>query len=105
WDEALFRMNGDFQLERRRFGRRSSGPAFDYEVTSYTSYTAAETLSPADVARFVQLPPDSSPRTRALVAEWLADGPSHAEIVERAFEWLASQPFYYTLTPPPLGDQ
>jgi transglutaminase-like putative cysteine protease len=105
WDERQFRLNSDFQLERRPF-RRGSPPALrSYEITSYTSYRALEPLAPLQIAGYLRLPPQSSPRTRALVAEWLVDDPSREEIVERAFDWLAAQPFYYTLTPPPLGAQ
>jgi transglutaminase-like putative cysteine protease len=106
WDERLFRMNSDFQLELIPVGRRSrAAAARNYEVTSYTSYAAIEPLSDANIAGYLRLPPESSPRTRALVAEWLADNPTDEQIVERAFDWLASQPFFYTLTPPPLGEQ
>ena len=105
WDEQLFRVNGDFQLELLRFGTRSSSAARSYEVTSHTSYRATEPLAPEEIADYLKLPPESSPRTRALVAEWLADNPTHEQIVERAFAWIASRVFYYTLTPPPLGDE
>jgi protein-glutamine gamma-glutamyltransferase len=54
---------------------------------------------------FRALPPDSSPRARALAASWLTDRPNGTTIVERAMEYLRSQPFQYTLTPPALGAQ
>jgi hypothetical protein len=40
-----------------------------------------------------------------LAESWLADRPVGAVIVERAMDFLRSQPFEYTLTPPALGAQ
>ncbi len=99
--DANLRMADDYQL--RTFASRSS--QVDYNVTSYLSYRAREPLSLREQATFRALPPDSSPRTRALVATWLEDDPAPQQIIDRAMAWLRSQPFFYTLTPPPLGRQ
>ena len=99
-DRAL-RMGSDYQLGYY-FGAPSSR-RLDYRVTSHVDYRAREPLNARDVEVFRALPPDSNPRARVLAESWLADGPSAATIVERAMEYLRSQPFQYTLTPPPLG--
>jgi transglutaminase-like putative cysteine protease len=91
------RMNDDYQL-----GLSFAGPAltrYDYRATSYTRYFAREPLSDVQRRALTRLPPGSSPRTRELVAEWLASDPSPRQIVARAMDYLRSQPFYYTLTP------
>ena len=97
------RMNGDYQL-----GLSFAGPPltrYDYRATSYTRYLARDPLSTAQRRALTRLPAESSPRTRALVATWLVDDPSPRQIVERAMDYLRSQPFYYTLTPRALHDQ
>jgi transglutaminase-like putative cysteine protease len=97
------RMGSDYQL-----GLFFGGPRpgrLDYRVTSYTSYRAREPLNANERQLFRNLPPDSSPRTRALVAGWVEDNPAPREIIDRAMAYLASQPFFYTLTPPALGAQ
>jgi transglutaminase-like putative cysteine protease len=97
------RMGSDYQLglffgdgRRRRL---------DYRVTSYVDYSAREPLTEREQDMFRALPPESSPRARALAASWLVDGPADSTIIERAMAYLRSQPFEYTLTPPALGAQ
>jgi len=100
--ERTLRMGSDYQLGTF-FGPR--GRRLDYEVTSYTDFEAHEPLTPAEQRMFRALPDGSSPRARALAASWLTDSPSAETIIERAMDYLRSQPFQYTLTPPALGAQ
>jgi hypothetical protein len=72
-------------------------------VTSYTNYVAREALTPAEQETFTSLPANSNPRTRALVAQWIADGATPDQIIERALDIFRGDTFFYTLTPPPLG--
>ena len=101
-DNSL-RMGSDYQL-----GTFFGGPRprrLDYRVTSYVDYSAREPLTEREREMFSALPAESSPRARALASTWVDDGPSGAEIIERAMAYLRSQPFQYTLTPPALGAQ
>jgi transglutaminase-like putative cysteine protease len=100
--ENAIRMSSDYQL-----GTFFSDPRrrLEYTVTSYVDYRAREPLTENERSVFRTLPPDSSPRARALAATWLHDSPSGAVVVERAMAYLRSQPFQYTLTPPALGAQ
>jgi hypothetical protein len=50
-----------------------------------------------------QLPPGVSPRARALVTSWRAQGSSDRDIVSRTLSMFRDQPFTYTLAPPQLG--
>jgi protein-glutamine gamma-glutamyltransferase len=100
-DNSL-RMGSDYQLGT--FGPPRSR-RLDYRVTSYVDYNAREPLNVGEQEMFRALPVGNSPRARALAASWLADSPSGVTLVARAMDWLASQPFAYTLTPPPLGAQ
>jgi transglutaminase-like putative cysteine protease len=95
-------MTSDYQLATP-FGR-GRGTRFDYTVTSFTSYDAREPLSDNERQAFKALPVGRNPRTRALAASWLADDPTPDQIIERALDYLRSQPFFYTLTPPALGE-
>jgi transglutaminase-like putative cysteine protease len=100
-DNSL-RMGSDYQLGTF-FG--GAPRRLDYRVTSHVEYRAREPLTERERELFRALPADSSPRARALASTWLTDGPSGARIIERAMAYLRSQPFRYTLTPPPLGAQ
>jgi len=97
------RMGSDYQL-----GTFFGGPSarrLDYEVTSFIDYSAREPLTENERNLFRNLPEDSSPRARALAASWVTDQPSPQQVIDRAMDYLRSQPFQYTLTPPALGAQ
>jgi transglutaminase-like putative cysteine protease len=97
------RMASDYQLGTF-FGPPRSR-RIEYTVTSYVDYSAREPLTPGEIEVFRRLPDDSSPRARALAQTWLVDDPNGATIIARAMDYLRSQPFFYTLTPPALGAQ
>ncbi|HEX6998556.1 MAG TPA: DUF3488 and transglutaminase-like domain-containing protein [Gammaproteobacteria bacterium] len=94
------RMGTDYRL---RMFTPETASRIEYEVTSYPDYRALEPLLDVDLEHYTYLPEGSNPRIRALAAEWLTDGLTHEQIVERALAFFRSQAFYYTLTPPPLG--
>ena len=95
------RMGSDYQLGMFFAERRMR--RLNYRVTSHVDFSAREPLNANERAMFRELPAGSNPRARALAESWLVDRPSAATIVERAMEYLRSEPFLYTLTPPPLG--
>jgi hypothetical protein len=97
------RMNSDYQLGT--FFGPPNARRMEYTVTSYVDYRAREPLTAGEIEVFRRLPEDSSPRARALAQGWLGDAPTGATIVARAMDYLRSQPFFYTLTPPALGSQ
>jgi protein-glutamine gamma-glutamyltransferase len=97
------RMGSDYQL-----GAFFGGPRprrLEYSVTSHVDYRAREPLTEGEREMFRALPPGSNPRARELAESWIADGASGATIVQRSMDYLRSQPFVYTLTPPALGAQ
>jgi transglutaminase-like putative cysteine protease len=102
-EQRGLRMFGDYQL--RTFFGTPRGTRLDYRLVSYTSYRALEPLTPAERERFTRLPSESSPRTRELVRGWLGGDPPPEQLIERGMDWLRSQRFFYTLTPPALGGQ
>ena len=58
-----------------------------------------------ELANARQLPPQSSPRTRALMAQLSANAGDAQTIVDRALLFLRDQNLTYTLSPPLLGDE
>jgi transglutaminase-like putative cysteine protease len=102
--DNTLRMSSDYQLGTF-FGGGPRARRLDYRVTSYLDYSAREPLNENEREMFRALPEGSSPRARALAATWLGGAPSAATIVDRAMDYLRSQPFEYTLTPPALGAQ
>ncbi|AGA91409.1 transglutaminase-like enzyme, predicted cysteine protease [Thioflavicoccus mobilis 8321] len=73
-----------------------------YRIVSATRYRTG-TLDPAMAAAGRGLPPNVTPRMRALVASWTRDSAAPAEVVDRALAYFNREPFHYTLSPPPLG--
>ncbi|MEO7558401.1 MAG: DUF3488 and transglutaminase-like domain-containing protein [Gammaproteobacteria bacterium] len=72
-----------------------------YELISYPRYRTGA-LSPADLARALQLPRDANPQTRSLAKSWRANFPDDEKIVAQALAYFRGNPFFYTLNPPPL---
>jgi transglutaminase-like putative cysteine protease len=96
------RMGHDYEL-RLGFGPPPP-PRLDYEVTSYTEYEAREPLTALQRGWYTRLPEGSNPRTQALAASWLEAGVLPEDLVERALDFFRERDFFYTLTPPALGD-
>ena len=95
-------MTSDYQLLVPP-GRRAAS-RLDYLVTSHTTYRTLDGLNERERSYLTRLPDDVNPRTRALAAAWVQRGLSPEAVVEEALRFLRDQPFFYTLTPPPLGD-
>jgi protein-glutamine gamma-glutamyltransferase len=101
--DGSLRMGSDYQLLTPFGGPRSQ--RLDYRVTSHVDYRAREPLTEAERDAFRTLPAGSNPRARALAESWSTVEANGAAIVDRAMDYLRSQPFVYTLTPPALGAQ
>lgn len=93
------RLTRDFTLTSRRptFQRRQ------YEIDSYTDYTLSPKLSALEERWGLQVPDSGNPRTRELIQGWVNEGLDDKVIVERALQYFASQPFFYTLQPRKLA--
>jgi hypothetical protein len=52
---------------------------------------------------FLQLPPGSNPRSRALAEQWRSQGLDDEGVVSAALQMFHQNKFYYTLHPPRLG--
>jgi transglutaminase-like putative cysteine protease len=71
-----------------------------------TSYPHVDFTTPPGVImrrRDLQLPEGRNPRSVALAQKLHADHPDAARYVQAVLDLFAREPFYYTLTPAPLG--
>lgn len=96
------RMSSEYQLlvwPPERLNQNLS-----YTVTSYPDYSARESLSDSQREVLTRLPPELNPRTRALIDELTADGADVRTVVDRALDVFRADGFFYTLTPPALGE-
>ncbi|MFO1205227.1 MAG: DUF3488 and transglutaminase-like domain-containing protein [Burkholderiales bacterium] len=76
-----------------------------YEMMSYLSYLLEPgALAPEEHDRGLQLPPAVAPRARALAARIRAEAANDEDVLLRTLDYFATRPFFYTLSPPLLGD-
>lgn len=92
-------MTGSFQLLRDQ----PVNEVYRYEVRSYPNYRTGE-LKSVERVRGLQLPLRGNPRARSLVLEWQQRDARPEALVNAALSLFREQAFYYTLTPPLLGD-
>lgn len=92
------RLTHDFQV----VAARAVEDLRFYRMRSALNYRT-EGLSLFEEAAATALPGNITPRMRALVADWLADGATPEQVVQRALNHFNQQEFYYTLLPPDLG--
>lgn len=75
-----------------------------YNGSSHTQYHLAAGLGSRELARALQLPAGGNPRSRALAMAWQRELQTPERIINAALTMFRSQGFFYTLTPPQLGD-
>jgi len=92
-------LTTDYQLLSRRIVR----DRLRYDMQSSPQYRIGVDESPGTLRLAQRLPPEASPRARALVAQWRAQGGSDRDMVSRALSLFRDQPFTYTLEPPKLN--
>ncbi len=72
-------------------------------MTSYPDYRTPP-LTDQERSRALQLPPQGSPRARALATRWRREAADGAAIVQQALQLFRNEPFVYTLQPPRIED-
>ncbi len=72
-----------------------------YSASSHPRFKVLES-TPAALARALRLPARSHPRAIALAQRWREQAPDPRRIVSQALAYFREQPFFYTLSPPPL---
>lgn len=95
------RLTMDFQLIRRK----PVIQLIQYGITSNPDFVDTPKLSEPLQFRALDLPENSSPRTRRLVEQWRRETPEDAAFVRRVLEYFNQEPFHYSLEAPLLGNQ
>lgn len=75
-----------------------------YRATSYPDYRIQPSMSRTSQQWYTGLPEDSNPKTVALALEMRAAASSDEEFINAVLEKFNNEEFFYTLQPPPLGD-
>jgi transglutaminase-like putative cysteine protease len=75
-----------------------------YSVTSYPDFRVGRELSDLYRNWYSHLPDSSNPRTAALARNMRDEAGSDRAFVDAVLDMLHEQDFYYTLEPPPLGN-
>jgi len=95
------RITSDFQILQAKPVRERKR----YEMMSYLSYQIAPNgLAGETRERALQLPPGAAPRARALAERIRAESGSDEEVLQRTLGFFSNRPFFYTLSPPLLGN-
>ncbi|MEZ5649230.1 MAG: DUF3488 and transglutaminase-like domain-containing protein [Burkholderiaceae bacterium] len=76
-----------------------------YTAASHLRYLVAPNARSEDMQPWLRLPTGYNPRTLALAERMLAEHPNDlpADRIDRVLRMFTTQPFRYTLRPPPLG--
>ncbi|MCW8944647.1 MAG: DUF3488 and transglutaminase-like domain-containing protein [Sedimenticola sp.] len=89
----------DFQIKAKNIRNRRHR----YAVTSRLSYHTGS-LNERERGLGLQLPDNITPRMRDLVRQWRSQNTSDLALVNQSLRYFRSEPYYYTLTPPLLGN-
>lgn len=91
----------DYQL----LARQPVRTRLRYEMRSSPAIVAGRDESTEVLHEALQLPPEFNPRARALAESWRRElGKDHPAIIRRMLDYYRQQAFFYTLSPPLLGE-
>ncbi len=74
-----------------------------YEMQALPDFVPGAEESQASLHGYLGLPANN-PRTRALVGQWRREAATDEAVVRRMLDFFRAENFFYTLTPPLLGD-
>lgn len=92
-------LTPDFQITARDIRQRR----YRYAASSRLQYHTG-LLSDQQRRLGLQLPRGITTRMLALVSRWRAETANDQQLVSRALQFFRNEPFYYTLNPPPVGE-
>lgn len=90
--------------ERQALAQAPIRTRIRYSGSSHAQYRLAPALGDDDRARALQLPDGGNPRSRELARRWQTELQSPGRIIDTALQMFREQGFFYTLTPPRLGN-
>ncbi|MCC4831504.1 DUF3488 and transglutaminase-like domain-containing protein [Shewanella sp. 10N.7] len=96
--EQVAELN-DFRL----FSLRNIDQRFSYRVTSYPNSSLELSLPPIAKRINLTLPKETNPKTQALAQQFAKDYPLPRDRINAMMGYFAEQPYFYTLSPPPIG--
>lgn len=99
-DEGIINLP-DYRL----YALRNIDQRISYRVESWPSVPMDLQLTPRQRQLNLQLPNDTNPRTLALAEQFKIQYPVTKQRLGAMMRYFNSQPYFYTLTPPPLGPQ
>jgi len=100
WDLPLALLTSDYMLVQPAPVSRP----IDVTATSYTRVQTTAPLSAGMRRRDTRLPPDRNPRTLQLSGQLRRAHPDDMDYARAVLAMFRREQFYYTLTPPRLGD-
>jgi protein-glutamine gamma-glutamyltransferase len=100
WNVEHARLSDSGVLERRD----PISQPIDVVLTSIAGAAAPGTLEPYLRSRDLALPPQRNPRTAQLARQMRGAHPDERDYVRSVLAMLHDQAFFYTLTPPHLGE-
>jgi transglutaminase-like putative cysteine protease len=89
----------DFQI----LAKEIRNQRYRYAATSRLAYHTGP-LNQREQRLALQLPDNITTRMEELVRQWRLEASTDRDLVNRALRHFRTEPFYYTLTPPLLGD-
>ena len=92
-------LTADYQLLSYRPVRNR----MRYETASNLEYRYGLEEKPATLARALKLPRDFDPKSMDLARRLRANSSGDRALIENTLDYFRTQPFFYTLEPPPLG--
>ncbi|MGA9032987.1 MAG: DUF3488 and transglutaminase-like domain-containing protein [Sulfuricaulis sp.] len=93
------RYQADFTLEHREPIRER----LNYTLTSYIRYNTGA-LKTSEREQTLRLPLNISARARALAEKWRRENINPLSVAQAALDYFRRESFFYTLSPPLLGD-
>ena len=90
--------------ERQALSQAPIRTRIRYSGSSHAQYRLAPALSDDERAQALQLPDGGNPRSRELARRWQNELQSPGRIIDAALRMFREQGFFYTLTPPRLGN-
>jgi protein-glutamine gamma-glutamyltransferase len=101
WDLPNAALTNDYTLVQTSVVTQT----IDVRATSYSRVEEGSPLSNALRARDTRLPSGRNPRTLTLARTLRSAHPDDAGYIGAVLELFRTQPFFYTLTPPALGEE
>ncbi|MCH1930124.1 DUF3488 and transglutaminase-like domain-containing protein [Shewanella sp. A25] len=89
----------------RLYALRNVDQRMSYRATSWPTATMDLKLTEIQRQQNLKLPPNSNPRTLALGLEFSRQYPEPQQRLAAMMRYFNHEPYFYTLTPPPLGPQ